>query len=276
MRLLLAVLVLTAACTCWAQDVVADAPAVDAPAIVDAPPPPPPPPTSELVVGNGTRPVVLRRADNGHLDEHNNRRHHQHEGGDAILMLSLFTVIMSQVGLYRWRQWHRRSYTLVTLFGLWLIPIAISYFATNVIRFQLIWLAFSVATILQIRKSRRTPLDAATPRQVYRWFLTVHKVCYFMGSAGYLGLLLGMMGLATLLPDSIAVLPVYLLTYGLYFGVLSRDCAEYCTDTISVTLGEARLPPVTRSHFLCVLVLPFIHIVVCKQCTKPFTILAFG
>ena len=158
-----------------------------------------------------------------------------------MLILSLFAVVMSQVGLYRWRQWHRRSYTLVTLVGLWLIPAGVSLFAASVLRFQLTWIAFSAATIWQIKQSRRKPLDAATPRRVYRWFLTVHKVCYFMGCAGYGGLLVGMMGLASVLPEFFVTIPMYCLTYGLYFGVLSRDCAEYCTDTISVTLGTVLL-----------------------------------
>lgn len=40
----------------------------------------------------------------------------------------LFTVIFAQSALVHWRKSHRRSYELVTLIGLWLIPPIISLF----------------------------------------------------------------------------------------------------------------------------------------------------
>ena len=40
----------------------------------------------------------------------------------------LFTVIFAQSALVHWRKAHRRSYELVTLIGLWLIPPVISLF----------------------------------------------------------------------------------------------------------------------------------------------------
>jgi hypothetical protein len=51
----------------------------------------------------------------------------------------------------------------VTLVGLWLIPIAISYFV-GAHRFQVVWLAFSLATAWHVQLARKIPLQASTPR----------------------------------------------------------------------------------------------------------------
>jgi RING finger protein 121 len=40
----------------------------------------------------------------------------------------LFTVIFAQSALVHWRKAHRRSYELVTLIGLWLVPPIFSIF----------------------------------------------------------------------------------------------------------------------------------------------------
>ncbi len=89
---------------------------------------------------------------------------------------------------------------------------------------------------------------------MYRWFLAVHKVCFFVGTVGCLGLVLDMLGLVEVLPPAIAVAPFFLLFYGLYFGVLSRDCAEWSAETISLNLGVRRMS-MAYTRCLCVAVL---------------------
>ena len=44
--------------------------------------------------------------------------HHHAE----TLFGTLTALVLVQVGLYRWRQWHRQSYMQVTLLGLWSMP----------------------------------------------------------------------------------------------------------------------------------------------------------
>ena len=84
---------------------------------------------------------------------------------------------------------------------------------------------------------------------MYRWFLYSHNVFHFIGLTGYVLFVLEIMGFAVLLPESLLPVPLLLVSYGLYFGVLSRDCAEWTADTMNVTLGVRNLA-VAQGH-LC-------------------------
>lgn len=70
--------------------------------------------------------------------------------------------------------------------------------------------------------------------QVYLFFLVVYRISRALGLAGYALLLInamngGAVGAAFHLPKD-AFLD--LLWYGLYFGVLGRDCAEVASDSM--------------------------------------------
>jgi hypothetical protein len=70
-------------------------------------------------------------------------------------------------------------------------------------------------------------------RLVYRWFLFIYQATYVTGIVGYIILLLIFTGIGLLLPihpDTIMELGVTLIFYGVYFGVMGRDCAELCVD----------------------------------------------
>ena len=80
------------------------------------------------------------------------------------------------------------------MFGMWLIPFAISVKFLH-IRFILIWLVFTVVTSFVFFKATRTPIEKSTPRLLYKWFLFVHKISYVLGIAGYIGLMCTFLGL---------------------------------------------------------------------------------
>ncbi|CAL8098522.1 unnamed protein product [Calicophoron daubneyi] len=77
-------------------------------------------------------------------------------------------------------------------------------------------------------------------RRVYRWFLFVHNASYVLGIGGYVLMMLTMfqLNLIFLLPTNMAM-DISLLTifYGLYYGVISRDFAEVCTDKMAAQIG---------------------------------------
>lgn len=67
--------------------------------------------------------------------------------------------------------------------------------------------------------------------QVYTWFFAVYRVSVAVGLCGYTALLFEFFGLAPLfMLLGIGDLPFVLLWYGLYFGILGRDCAEVASD----------------------------------------------
>ena len=77
---------------------------------------------------------------------------------------------------------------------------------------------------------RKSDLVCDTP-QVYSYFLGVYKVSVAVGLAGYALLILEVCGMGPFLRQVMdRAAPFMLLWYGLYFGVLGRDCAEVAAD----------------------------------------------
>ncbi len=82
---------------------------------------------------------------------------------------------------------------------------------------------------------------------MYRWFLLIYQATYVLGITGYIILLLVFTGVGFLLPlnpDSIMEIGVTLIFYGVYFGVMGRDCAELCVDFMaaSMTVSTCKIP----------------------------------
>ena len=80
-------------------------------------------------------------------------------------------------------------------------------------------------------------------RIVYRWFLWIYQASYALGIIGYLVLLLVFTGLGLLIPvnpDIILETGVTLVFYGVYYGVMGRDCAEVCLDYMSAAMTVRR------------------------------------
>ena len=72
---------------------------------------------------------------------------------------------------------------------------------------------------------------------MYRWFLFVHQATYVLGIVGYLLLMLVFTGLGLLFhPDTLMEAGVTLVFYGVYYGVMGRDCAELCVDFMAASM----------------------------------------
>jgi RING finger protein 121 len=172
----------------------------------------------------------------------------------AILVLYSMLLLMlgAQAGLFYWKSKHKRSYELVTLTGLWLMP-AIFSLQLHFWRFLLAWAAYTAATgaLLRLCIGKRT-ITPSTPGKIYSWFLAVHKVSSLVGVCGYALLVLELLGVTALLEG---VLPrgtaFILLWYGLYFGILNRDCAEVASDRIAAGLTGGRLGSTVSACGVC-------------------------
>ena len=79
------------------------------------------------------------------------------------------------------------------MIGMWIIPFLISIKLEHT-RFIVIWIIFTIITLIIAYKATRTPISRAAPRLVYKWFLLVHKVSYFLGVVGYICLMLTFLG----------------------------------------------------------------------------------
>jgi RING finger protein 121 len=80
---------------------------------------------------------LLQAADDAHFSAHNLTRDDPsyHEPTEEelrhsllIFYIFLFVVVLAQSVLVHWRKTHKRSYELVTLIGMWIVPPIISIF----------------------------------------------------------------------------------------------------------------------------------------------------
>ena len=91
-------------------------------------------------------------------------------------------------------------------------------------------------------------------RLVYKWFYNVHRITYALGIIGYMIIMCTFMGFNVLLlvrPELAMSAGVLVIFYGLYYGVLGRDCAELCADKMAAKMGVSRsiMKLVHRFHF---------------------------
>lgn len=156
-------------------------------------------------------------------------------------LLAFYVVMICMVGLqstiFWWKKKHKRSYELVTLMGLWLVP-AYMGLQMKCYRFLTVWLLYSAVTAYILYQASQKKMSSSTPRMVYSWFLGVYRVSVVLGLAGYLLCVLQMIDPMVLLIP--AGMPFLLLWYGLYFGILGRDAAEVASDRMAAVMGTGR------------------------------------
>ncbi|XP_039090280.1 RING finger protein 175 isoform X1 [Hyaena hyaena] len=168
------------------------------------------------------------------------RMHRGHESMHVeMILIFLCALVVAQIVLVQWRQRHGRSYNLVTLLQMWVIPL---YFTIKLYwwRFLSMWGMFSVITSYILFRATRKPLSGRTPRLVYKWFLLIYKLSYAFGVVGYLAIMFTMCGFNLFFKikarDSMDF-GIVSLFYGLYYGVMGRDFAEICSDYMASTIG---------------------------------------
>eukprot|EP00118_Oscarella_pearsei_P016598 m.160340 g.160340 ORF g.160340 m.160340 type:complete len:311 (+) comp38767_c1_seq1:67-999(+) len=184
-------------------------------------------------------------------------QHKGHEEMHAEMTIIFFLImIIAQISLVAWKKTHPKSYHVVTLIGLWLIPMMFVFYL-GWWRMVTIWSVFTVATSYVLFRATRNPMETTTPRFVYRWFLFVYKACYGLVLIGYIFIMVILLGggnLAHVRPDSLMEFGSTVVFYGLYYGVLGRDIAEVCTDVIAVKIGyvaSSGMPVKSLSDHVC-------------------------
>ncbi|KAG2465461.1 RING finger protein 175 [Erpetoichthys calabaricus] len=195
-----------------------------------------------------------------HWKVQHERMHAKHRGHEAMhaemVLILIAALVIAQIVLVQWKQRHCRSYNLVTLLQMWVIPL---YFTVKLYwwRFLSTWGMFSVITSYVIFRATRKPLSGRTPRMVYKWFLLIYKLSYAVGILGYMAIMFTMFGFNLFLriktEDSMDF-GVILLFYGLYYGVMGRDFAEICSDYMASTIGfysRGGMPSRSLSNDIC-------------------------
>lgn len=93
--------------------------------------------------------------------------HEKHKGHDSMhaemLLILVITLIVAQFVLFEWKKRHYKSYLLVSLLGLWLIPAGMCV-KNGWWRFVVLWVIFSLLTGVVMRKAYQKPITGNTPR----------------------------------------------------------------------------------------------------------------
>lgn len=168
------------------------------------------------------------------------KEHEGHEVMHAEMLLVLFGMLfLSQIVLIIWKTKHARSYNIVSLTGLWIIPLGMSVYHSYW-RFCGVWMLFTLVTLYIIRLARCKPLGGKTPRLVYKWFQFTYNASYGFGICSYIIMMCVLFGLHMLFtedPEPVIDFCIVLFFYGGYFGVLGRDLSELCAEEMASTIG---------------------------------------
>lgn len=195
----------------------------------------------------------------------------------SSFVLFIFLLILSlQFAIQFWKKVHRKSYVLTTFLLMWILPISFVILLNPwvlYIRMILIWSIYSAITVWIFKLSFARNLARNTPKKVYAWFLLVYKLSHLSTMFGVCTMLIELLSYGQFYQwfqhvalRNVSVLtflcppPYVWLFYGLYYGVLVRDCAEMCADAMSNSMTRDRnqyyLSPSVMEHTCGICSLP--------------------
>ncbi|KAI8137093.1 RING finger protein 121-like protein [Fennellomyces sp. T-0311] len=176
--------------------------------------------------------------------------HQGHEKRHELMaFILLFSLFASQFLILYWKKKHYRSYQAVSLGGLYFFPVLMGlkegwyYFIT-------VWIIYSLLNGFVLYKASRNPLEAMTPRMVYKWYTVIYNTSFVVGVLGYCLILIVFFQIAALfnVESNLTQIGILALCYGLYFGVLGRDFVEICSDRMASTIGYYSKDGLPQKH----------------------------
>ncbi|KFW62545.1 RING finger protein 121, partial [Pygoscelis adeliae] len=191
------------------------------------------------------------------------RMHAKHRGHEAMhaemVLILIATLVVAQLLLVQWKQRHPRSYNMVTLFQMWVVPL---YFTIKLYwwRFLVIWVLFSAVTAFVTFRATRKPLVQTTPRLVYKWFLLIYKISYATGIVGYMAVMFTLFGLNLLFSRADAgvgrvpspLSPLSLCSALAQFYSASGMPTKHLSDSVCAVCGLPLNVLLPRFHEFCI------------------------
>jgi hypothetical protein len=155
---------------------------------------------------------------------HTHSRQETEYNAGFVALIVFVTFLLSQAGIYAWKQYHSTSYVATASVGVWAGPVLYTiYHHLHNHRFIWIWLMFSSAAGYGLYAVRQKPLARHTPRLVYGMAYVCFHTCYGLALTGTVCMALDILGLS-MVASSVTGLDlfpfswwsIYLLLYGKY------------------------------------------------------------
>eukprot|EP01086_Lenisia_limosa_P015527 TRINITY_DN5026_c0_g1_i1.p1 TRINITY_DN5026_c0_g1~~TRINITY_DN5026_c0_g1_i1.p1 ORF type:complete len:302 (+),score=37.73 TRINITY_DN5026_c0_g1_i1:28-906(+) len=177
---------------------------------------------------------------------------HRHTAGQD---LSLFFIIISSLFLAQvlftyWQHKSKWSFQLVTLLELAFIPLYMSY-TRGYWFFIFIWTVHAICSGSVLYMATRVPLHPKTPGFIFEYFHMLHWGSCLLAQIACICFFFSFIILPAVLgPSGIILVQFFMVAifYGLYFGVFSRDLAEFATGRIATTIGIASTDEVMATN----------------------------
>jgi len=159
-----------------------------------------------------------------------------------VFFVLIFSIIAAQFALYQWKKHRYSAFRNVTLIGLWTIPLIMSIYS-GFWRMVTLWTIFTIITGYIIKIAIKKPLQPKTPRRVYIWFYRIYQVCSNVTIVGYIFVMCDYIFAPSnkQAGHGFGQFGLLLVFYGVYFGVLGRDCSEMCADWMASIMGVRKM-----------------------------------
>ena len=144
-------------------------------------------------------------------------------------------LVGAQFGLLQWKKRNEAQYKRWTLVGLWIVPPLLAAYQ-GWVRFLVTWVIAALACAKVYKSASQKPMASATPRRVYSFFLAVYRTTLVMGVGGYV-VMMFFSFIPTAPGSSWSETGFLVACYGIYYGVLNRDLAEWCADVMNYSMG---------------------------------------
>ena len=122
---------------------------------------------------------------------------------------------------------------------MWAIPLVLSI-NNHRWRFPCIWIVFSSITSLIAKRGLEKPMQGTTPRMVFKWFMLMFKVSFYVGTFGFITIIATFLGLNLVFgmkPSSWIDPGLMCVFYSLYYGIMARDLGEMCCEKMVTNIG---------------------------------------
>lgn len=104
----------------------------------------------------------------------------------SMLLILVLAIVVAQIILIAWKKHHPKSFQKVSMFAMWLVPLAISIY-NHWWRFVGFWCVISIITGSLISKPLlNKQISGSIPRLIYRWFYYVYTISSVVAVTGYL------------------------------------------------------------------------------------------